>query len=110
MAILGIADEESHDWVDHQLLAAVYADSVDVLVTEDVGIHRKAKRLGLHHRVAYLAEALTEVDALSDKPRERCRQSEAQKLTTSTHPIRSSYLFGKITQTSSMAELPIASF
>ncbi len=66
--ILGIPDEESHDWVDHQLLAAVYADAVDVLVTEDVGIHRKAKRLGLHHRVAYLAEALIEVDALSDKP------------------------------------------
>jgi hypothetical protein len=67
-AILGIPDEESHDWVDHQLLAAVYADAVDTLVTEDVGIHRKAKRLGLHHRVAYLTEALTEVDALSDKP------------------------------------------
>jgi hypothetical protein len=65
--ILGIPDEESHDWVDHQLLAAVYADAVDTLVTEDVGIHRKAKRLRLHHRVAYLTEALTEIDALSDK-------------------------------------------
>lgn len=66
-AILGIPDEQSHDWVDHQLLAAVYADAVDSLVTEDIGIHRKAKRLSLHHRVAYLTEALTEVDALSDK-------------------------------------------
>ncbi len=65
-SILGGVDENSHDWVDHQLLAALHADAVDILVTEDVRIHRKAKRLGLQHRVAYVAEAITELDALSD--------------------------------------------
>lgn len=64
--ILGAVDEDSHDWVDHQLLAALHADAVDTLVTEDIGIHRKAKRLGLHHRVAYVTEAIAELDALSD--------------------------------------------
>lgn len=67
-SILGVPYPHSHDWVDHQLLAAVHADAVDTLVTEDVRIHRKAKRLGLHHRVAYLTEAVTELDALSDRP------------------------------------------
>jgi hypothetical protein len=65
-SILGAVDENSHDWVDHQLLAALHADAVDTLVTEDVRIHRKAKRLGLQHRVAYVTEAITELDALSD--------------------------------------------
>jgi len=65
---LGVPERSSHDWVDHQLLAALQADAVDTLVTEDVRIHRRAKRLGLHHRVAFLTEALTELEALSDKP------------------------------------------
>lgn len=65
---LGAPKQESHDWVDHQLLAALQADAIDTLVTEDVRIHRKAKRLGLHHRVAFVTEALTELEALSDKP------------------------------------------
>jgi hypothetical protein len=52
---------------------------VDTLVTEDVRIHRKAKRLGLHHRVAYLTEAVTELDALSDKPPAALPAVEATK-------------------------------
>jgi ribosomal protein S18 acetylase RimI-like enzyme len=66
-AIVGAPERSRHDWVDHQLLAALCADAADTLVTEDVGIHRKAKRLGLHHRVAYVAEAVAELDALSDR-------------------------------------------
>ncbi|MBA3831980.1 MAG: GNAT family N-acetyltransferase [Chthoniobacterales bacterium] len=64
--ILGQVPINTHHWVDHQLVAALDADAVDSLVTEDIGIHRKAKRLGLHHRVAYLAEAITALDALCD--------------------------------------------
>jgi L-amino acid N-acyltransferase YncA len=67
-SILGAPNPSSHDWVDHQLLAALHADAVDNLVTEDVRIHRKAKRLGLQHRIAFLTEAVTELNALSDKP------------------------------------------
>ena len=64
--ILGLVAPDSHDWVDHQLLAALHGDAVDILITEDVGIHRKAKRLQLQQRVAYLAEAVTALDALCD--------------------------------------------
>ena len=52
-SVLGPVASDSHHSVDHQLLAALLADAVDVLITEDVGIHRKAKRLLLQHRVAY---------------------------------------------------------
>src|SRR6266446_2516346 len=37
---IGSPREDHHDWVDHQLLAALHAEAVDVLVTEDIGIHR----------------------------------------------------------------------
>jgi hypothetical protein len=64
--VLGSPAFESHDWVDHQLLAALQAEAVDYLVTEDAGIHRKSKRLGLQHRVTYVANAIAALDALFD--------------------------------------------
>ncbi len=64
--VLGEPGRETNDWVDHQLLAALHADAVDYLVTEDVGIHRKAKRLQLHHRVTFTAEAITTLETLCD--------------------------------------------
>jgi ribosomal protein S18 acetylase RimI-like enzyme len=65
-SVLGSPPIESHDWVDHQLLAALQADAVDYLVTEDAGIHRKGKRLGLQHRVTYVADAIAALEALFD--------------------------------------------
>jgi L-amino acid N-acyltransferase YncA len=65
---LGEPAENTNHWVDHQLLAAVFADAVDTLVTEDVGIHRKARRVGVQQRVATISDAIAEVDALCDKP------------------------------------------
>jgi L-amino acid N-acyltransferase YncA len=65
--ILGTPAPDSHDWVDHQLLASVYADAIDTLVTEDVRLHRKARRLSVHHRVANVADATAEIEALCDK-------------------------------------------
>jgi GNAT superfamily N-acetyltransferase/predicted nucleic acid-binding protein len=55
---------ESNDWVDHRLLAAVRANAVSVLVTEDRRIHRKAERVGLRHRVATIGDALALVRGL----------------------------------------------
>ena len=66
--VLGTPREASHDWVDHQLLAALYADAVDTLVTEDIRIHRKAKRIGIEQRVASIGDAITEVEGLCDIP------------------------------------------
>jgi predicted GNAT family N-acyltransferase len=65
--ILGEPRPKSHDLVDHELLAAVCGDAIDTLVTEDVRLHRKARRLNVHHRVATVVDAIAEVEALCDK-------------------------------------------
>lgn len=57
-AQIGRAVRGTNDWVDHHLLAAVYRDAVDLLVTEDEGIHRKAKRLGIEDRVVSVRDAV----------------------------------------------------
>lgn len=57
--ILGAVAEASHDFVDHSLLAALDADAVDFLVTEDRKIRAKGERLGFANRIATVHEALT---------------------------------------------------
>ncbi len=57
-ARIGRAAKGTNDWVDDHLLAAVYRDAVDLLVTQDEGIHRKAKRLGIEDRVVRLRDAV----------------------------------------------------
>lgn len=51
-----IANE--HDRVDVQLLNALDRNVVDFLVTEDLGIHQRARRAGLQNRVLRVREAL----------------------------------------------------
>lgn len=63
---VGTPEPGSNDWVDDQLLAALQADAVDYLVTEDQGLHRKAARLELGPRVATLAEAASTLRNLFD--------------------------------------------
>lgn len=65
---LGHAAPGSHDWYDHQLLAAVESNAVHGLVTQDDGIHRKARRLGLDDRVYYLTDAIAVLESLSRRP------------------------------------------
>lgn len=57
----------TNDWVDHRLLAAVHAHAVNILVTEDRRLHKKAERVGLRHRVATISDALSLVQGLRDK-------------------------------------------
>jgi len=52
------------DSVDDYLLAAVYRDAVDFLVTEDRGIHTKAQRLEIHNRVLTLDAILRTIRGL----------------------------------------------
>jgi len=56
--VFGDPARQSNDWVDCQLLAAVAADAVDFLVTEDRGIHGKARLVGLQDRVFFIPEAI----------------------------------------------------
>jgi L-amino acid N-acyltransferase YncA len=48
----------SNDYVDNSFLASVKGDAVDFFVSEDNGIHKKAKRIGLQDRVLYLKDAI----------------------------------------------------
>ncbi|MGR3319575.1 MAG: GNAT family N-acetyltransferase [Candidatus Anammoxibacter sp.] len=59
--------EGSNDWVDYHLLVAVYANCVDYLVTEDIGIHKKANLIGLSSRVLLLVDAVAIIKDLFDE-------------------------------------------
>ena len=65
-AILCRAETGSNDWVDNNLLAALEADAVDYVVSEDRGLHKKAARLGLQNRVATAIEAISIIQNLFD--------------------------------------------
>jgi GNAT superfamily N-acetyltransferase len=67
-AVFGDPPHGGNDWVDLQHIAAVDADAVDYLVSEDGGIHRRAARAGLEGRVLYLADALAVLRALLPTP------------------------------------------
>lgn len=64
--VIGNPPAGTNDWVDDQLLAAVHANAVDYLVTEDQGLHRKARRLGLGDRVARVSESIALISDLAD--------------------------------------------
>lgn len=64
---LGRCERGSNDWVDHQLIAALAGDAVDFLVTSDVDIRKKARRLGLEPRVGTPREAIAFLKDLFDR-------------------------------------------
>lgn len=61
-----------NDFVDATLLYAVYRDAVDVLLTDDLGIHRMAARIGVRERVASVEEASV-VLSRADRPQRLVR-------------------------------------
>ena len=80
---LGTPSHGSNDWVDHVLIAAAMGNAVNILVTEDQGILRKARRLGLADRVVDIDEAIGIIRALAPKatsPMLIARQVEAHTL------------------------------
>jgi len=64
---LGPCEHGSNDWVDHQLIAALAGDAVDFLVTSDVRIRKKVRRLGLEPRVGTPREAIALLKDLFDR-------------------------------------------
>jgi hypothetical protein len=66
--VVGNPQTGTNDWVDNQLLVALHANAVDYLVTEDQGLHRKARRLGIGDRVARVHEAIGLISDLADVP------------------------------------------
>ena len=55
---VGTPEFGSNDYVDNCFLASLKGNAVDYLVTEDKGIHKKAKRTNLQSRVLYLRDAI----------------------------------------------------
>lgn len=65
---LSLHEPSENDAVDLHFLAAIRADAVDYLVTEDRGIHKKARRLGLAERVLLLGAAVGVLADLRGRP------------------------------------------
>ena len=63
---IGAVGARPNDEVDDNLLAAVFGNAVNYLVTEDRAIHRKAARAGIARRVLLLSEATAILEALFD--------------------------------------------
>lgn len=64
--IVGSPEKGSNDWVDIQHLAALAGDAVDLLVTDDIRLQKKAERVGLIDQVLGLDDALSALRALFD--------------------------------------------
>lgn len=64
---LGSPSPPSNDWVDLQMIAALEAEAVDFLITEDQGIRRKAKKVGLETRVLGVSDAVVVLEDLLDR-------------------------------------------
>jgi len=60
--LTGVGSTAISEDVDNSVLYAVYRNAVDFLVTEDRGIHKKAKRLGLSDRVMLIADAISSLE------------------------------------------------
>lgn len=54
---LGLAQNKDNDRVDNLILYALFRDAVELLVTEDRGMHKKASLLGLTDRIHYVQQA-----------------------------------------------------
>ncbi len=67
---LEVPDQTSNNWVDVNLLVALSANAVDVLVTDDEDIHRKATRIGLQSKVVRLPDIVASLKDLFDQVHE----------------------------------------
>ena len=83
--VLGAVDPQSNDWADHLLLAALRADAVHYLVTNDDQMHRKARRLGVpSDRVLTIADARALLGTLVSSP----QPPPPQVTTRALHSLR----------------------
>lgn len=55
---LGLTESNSHDKIDNIILYALYSNSANLLLTQDAGIIKKARKIGIDHRVMFVQQAL----------------------------------------------------
>ncbi len=53
-----VKGKKENDFIDNALLFSVYRNAVDFLITEDMGLHKKARYVGIDDRVLLIADAL----------------------------------------------------
>ncbi len=88
VSVLGEPVPKSNDVVDQDLLAAVLGDAVAFLVTQDDGIHKKARRLGVEDRVLRLSDAIATIEGLFvrlPRPPPSVERRKAHELDLSDH-------------------------
>jgi predicted GNAT family N-acyltransferase len=61
---LGLVDSNEHERVDNRILFAIYRDAANILVTEDIRLHKKAARIGLAERVHYTQQTVEAIHRL----------------------------------------------
>lgn len=66
-SLVGSASPGSHAEFDNRLLAAIFGDAVDFLVTSDTGLLKKAERAGLSDRVGTPIEILKRLEGKRPK-------------------------------------------
>ena len=64
---LGLKNDNDNDRVDNEILYAIFKDAANILVTEDRGIHKKAKILGIEGRVHYIQQAVQSLKRLHQR-------------------------------------------
>lgn len=65
---LGLKESNDNDKVDNNILFALYRGAVNVLVTNDEGIHKKASNVGIQNKVYRLEQMLHFLKRYSNKP------------------------------------------
>lgn len=55
---LGLMENNTHDKIDNIILYSLYTDSANLLITQDIGIIKKARLIGIDHRVMFVQQAL----------------------------------------------------
>lgn len=79
--VLGRVELRSNDWFDHLLLAAVHADAVHHLITDDERMRRKARRLGIaEDRILTASDARAFLETLVDHPQPPPPQVQTRRL------------------------------
>ena len=62
--VIGATRSETNDARDNLLIEAILAEAVDYFVTNDIGIHKKAARLGVGERIVRPEDAVTIIRGL----------------------------------------------
>lgn len=71
---------KQNDYIDGLLLYALYKDQVDFLITEDIGIHKLARKVNLEEQVLTIKEAITNLNIKSPNVPPTIRKTTVSEL------------------------------